>query len=174
MYETFGYMSDLIVHASQHSDLTVEQALSSIVDMNRSSQGQARPQNAAMLQMQQAMNRLPNGAMIGQQGGPEGYMAMSPAMHAGLLAQANGSPHLGGPMGMVQSPVPSHMAPPMAAQQSQQGSASGPSTNASPNMPNKRRRSTAQVKAEDGSEINGTTGKKVKPSPQMNKRAKQS
>jgi hypothetical protein len=173
MYEIFGHMSDLISHASQNSDLSINKALSSVLESYRQPQGQQRPQNPALLQMQQqGINRMPNGPMMVQQSGTEGFMAMSPAMQANILA--NGSPHLAGmanPM-MVQSPASSHMAPPMAAQQSQQGSNSGPSTNTSPHLQGKRRRST--VKTEDA-DINGTGGKKVKQSPQLggNKRGKQ-
>jgi hypothetical protein len=172
-------MSDLISHASQHPELSINQALSTILEAyNKQPQGQPRPTNPALLQMQQqGMNRMPNGPMMAQQSGAEGFLAMSPAMQATMLS--NGSPHLAGvanPMGMVQSPAQSHMAPPMTAQQSQQGSNSGPSTNSSPHLQSKRRRSTAQVKAEDGSDPNGTGGKKVKQSPHIggNKRVKQS
>jgi hypothetical protein len=174
MYEMFGYMNDLISHARDHPELNIQQLLGSVLKTYEQGPGQQKPQNPTLLQMQQqAMNRMPNGPMMGQQAGNEGFMAMSPGMQQNMLP--NGSPHLGGPhpMGIAQSPAPTHMAPPMVAQQSQQGSASGRSTNTSPSMQGKRRRSTAQIKNEDG-EINGAVGKKVKPSPQMNKRAKQS
>jgi len=105
------------------------------------------------------------------------HMAMSPAMQPGMLPNAaNGSPHLsagGNPLAHTQSPVPQHMAPPMQAQQSQQGSTTGASSNTSPNITNKRRRSThAKAKGDDdGTEVNGTVTKKVKPSSQMGKNA---
>jgi hypothetical protein len=177
MYEMFSYMNDLILHAREHPEQPIQQSLGSVLESySKQTPGQQqKPQNPALLQMQQhAMNRMPNGPMMSQQGGTEGFMAMSPAMQPNMLA--NGSPHLGGgphAMGIVQSPAPAHMAPPMVAQKSQQGSASGRSTNTSPSMQGKRRRSTAPIKNEDG-EVNGAVGKKVKPSPQMNKRAKQS
>lgn len=132
------------------------------------------------MQMQQhaAAGRLANGPM------------MSPAMQHGLLPNAagNGSPHLSSmpnPMAMnaanmvgnphTPSPGQSSMAPPMVAQQSHTGSVPGASANSSPGVSGKRRRSTAPVKNEDDGDVNGTTLKKIKPSPQISnsKRGKQ-
>ena len=83
-------------------------------------------------------------------------VAPSPAhVHVGL-------PNKNSPRNMMGSPA---QAPGMQLQQSQHGtSSSGPSTNTSPNINNKRRRPSA-VKTEEENQVNGTQNKTaVKPS----------
>jgi hypothetical protein len=92
---------------------------------------------------------------------------MSPAMANSLLPNGNmSSPHF------TQSHSPSPASHQMVHQQSQSGSSA--SQNTSPNMTNKRRRSTAKMDVDDGGvpEVNGAG--KVKQSPRVggNKRAK--
>jgi hypothetical protein len=158
------WMQDIIVHSKENEYMPANQAMASLV--HTWSAEIPRP----------AMAQMPNGPMMGQRHASENF-TMSPHMHANMVANANGSPHLqgGNPMaGMVglagpQGQAQQHMAPQMVGQLSQQGSAgTGNSSNTSPSLNNKRRRSTAPIKAEDG-EMNGSqTGKKVKQSPQVN------
>jgi hypothetical protein len=147
MNEVIGYMSDLIQHSSISEGLTVEENLAQLMHL---SEEQLQPQT----QMQPNMMRMPNGQM-GMRTASNDFVHMSPALGAQMLSNANGQP----------------MAPHMAAQLSQAGSASGPSTNTSPNIQNKRRRSTAPGIKEEGLDTNGLS-KKVKPSPQMSKKAR--
>lgn len=111
---------------------------------------------------------------------PPNQQFMSPhlanQMFPGALNPAvNGSPHLGGST-HTPSPAMTHMqAPGLVAQHSQQGtnSSAAASANTSPNVSNKRRRST--VKAEDNDAHDGPPQPKVKPSPRLpnnNKRIK--
>lgn len=111
-------------------------------------------------------------------GAPGNFANSSPGMaNMNLPMQANGamngSPHFGNaamPGLQNSSPAPSHMAPPMLPQHSQQGTNSTTvSADTSPQVSNKRRRST--VKTEE--EGIGNEGK-VKPSPRMGKKAKPS
>jgi hypothetical protein len=195
-------MQNIIAYSREHPNLNVPQALDSLVheyQINQNQMPQFSPmpsQQSQMLlqQMQQQAKGMPNGPMMAQRQGSEGFMNMSPAMQAGMLPgnmgnMANGSPHLSsGPNPMVlnagnlignanlSSPAQAHMAPPMVTQHSQQGNAV--SSNSSPNVTAKRRRSTAAgIKGEDhdGVEVNGAGTAKVKPSPRMSnsKRAKQ-
>jgi len=93
----------------------------------------------------------------------------------------HGSPHLQGgllpgqmPGGMgTPSPAQTHMAaPPMMPQHSQQGTnSSAASANTSPQVNNKRRRSTVKMEGDDGG---AEVGHKVKPSPRMPKKPKPS
>lgn len=93
----------------------------------------------------------------------------------GLNPAVNGSPHLGGQT-HTPSPAQAHMqAPGLVAQHSQQGtnSSAAASANTSPNVSNKRRRSTVKTEGDDGPD--GAPTAKVKPSPRMpnnNKRIK--
>lgn len=118
------------------------------------------------------MHQMANGGMHMNPGqrtpgmnGPNQFA--SPAMnHLGLPQQ--GSPHIGG------TPSPAHMQQggiAMVHQMSQGNSnlsgSQGPSTNTSPNVTTKRRR-TSQVKLEDDNasqEVNGAN--KVRPSPRI-------
>lgn len=93
----------------------------------------------------------------------------------GLNPAVNGSPHLSGQT-HTPSPAQAHMqAPGLVAQHSQQGtnSSAAASANTSPNVSNKRRRSTVKTEGDDGPD--GAPTAKVKPSPRMpnnNKRIK--
>jgi hypothetical protein len=177
-------MQELISYSKENPALSFPEAIDSLVQgMKAQNMAQGAMQmpgaHAAMMQhMQQAA--------AGRLNGP---MNMSPAMQHGLLPNvaANGSPHLSNmpnPMAMTAanmagnphtpSPGQPNMAPPMAAQQSLTGSVPGVSANSSPGVSGKRRRSTAPVKNEDDGDMNGTTLKKIKPSPQLaSKRGKQ-
>ena len=108
----------------------------------------------------------------------------SPAAAQLGMPPVQGSPHVGAPT-HTPSPAQNPMAGPvaMAHQQSQQGtntSASGASANASPNVGNKRRRtSTVKLEPDDptpGNEVNGNVAQnnaqKVKASPRVPKRQK--
>ena len=110
--------------------------------------------------------RTPSGP--GQPGGPQ-FMSPSPAMSNNMLPNGalTGSPHL-----MNQSHTPSPASHPMVAQHSQQGSSA--SVNTSPNVSNKRRRSTAKIEGDDGggAEVNGNQKIKQSPRPGTNKRVK--
>lgn len=115
--------------------------------------------------------RTPSGGQHPGQSGMPPNWGMSPAMHNQLLPGhpvANGSPHvIGGGPGAAHTPSPAmaHMqAPGMVAQHSQQGTSStmsGASANTSPNVNNKRRRSTVKVEGDEGG------GEKVKASPRV-------
>jgi hypothetical protein len=147
-------------------------------------------QNPAMQQQhQQQQQQQQPGPQQGQMNGPQaartpgggpymaGPYAASPHMaNLGLPNAMNGSPHMGTPMGLpggsvgahTPSPATSHMgAPGMVSQHSQQGTPIATGTaGASPNISNKRRRST--VKAEDdGADVNGVGAARVKASPRV-------
>jgi hypothetical protein len=151
--------------------------------MQRPQMGMPPNQNPA-LQQQQAHAHAQQGQMNGPPaartpgGGP--YMAApygaSPHMaNLGLPNAMNGSPHMGTPMGVpggsvgahTPSPATSHMqAPGMVSQHSQQGTPIATGTaGASPNISNKRRRST--VKAEEDGDVNGVAPARVKQSPRV-------
>lgn len=180
-------------YSKDHPELSVPDALSALVQSYsaNAANSQAQMNSQAFNQSAPVANgiplnpsgqfqfppgsRTPNGpgSMQQRMTSDGNFITMSPAMQHSLLpgAQANGSPH-GGIMGAhTPSPHQSNMAPPMAPQLSQQGSATGASANTSPNVPGKRRRSTAQgVKAEGddgGGNVNGVGGQKVKQSPRM-------
>jgi hypothetical protein len=148
MNEVIGYMSDLIQHSSMSEGLTVEQNLEQLYNLSE------EPLQQTQQQAQANMIRMANG-QIGMRTVSNDFVHMSPALGAQMLNNVNGQP----------------MAPHMAAQLSQAGSASGPSTNTSPNIQNKRRRSTAPGIKEEGMDTNGLS-KKVKPSPQMSKKTR--
>ncbi|KAF2405004.1 hypothetical protein EJ06DRAFT_8661 [Trichodelitschia bisporula] len=186
-------MRDLMYYTQSHPHLTVTQALSSLVESYPPLPAQANPHMQQQPQQGQQIGYAPNGLPEQfQQFQPgarmphsqamgrhpsEGFV-MSPAMQSSLLpgSQANGSPHMG-QMGLANAHTPSpahvHMAPPMVAQVSQQGSTTGASSNTSPSGGAggvKRRRSTAQVtkmEPDENNEVNGVMPK-VKPSPRMN------
>jgi hypothetical protein len=146
MNEVVGHMGDLIQHSSFHEGLSIPENLQVLVDLGDES---AQPQ-----QQPTTLVRLANGQMAMRTASNE-LINMSPAMQAQMLSNMNGQP----------------MSVPMVTQHSQPGSASGPSTNTSPNLQNKRRRSTAPGIKEEGLDVNGLS-KKVKPSPQMSKKAR--
>lgn len=139
------------------------------------------PQNQAMQPMQGHMVQHGPSQRTPLNGPPQ----FSPAAAHLAMPGVQGSPHLGAP---THTPSPAHnpmMVGPvaMAHQRSQQGTntsgSQGPSANASPNVGNKRRRtSTVKLEVDDATpaaEINGNTqlnGPKVKASPRVPKRQK--
>ena len=159
-------MTSLITHYLDNPNFTPAAAL----DNFNAQQSTARPQG--VMPMHQGMpqpgmpagSRTPSG--MGQPGLPPGQF-MSPAMQNGLLP--NG--HMSSPSLMQQNHTPSPASHAMAHQQSQ--SSNTASVNTSPNVNNKRRRSTAKIDIDDtGGDASGAN--KVKPSPRLggNKRVK--
>lgn len=144
-----------MAHYLEHSNLKPSEALESWNTMisnsnpSMSNPGQSSP---AMQQPNMPPGARPAGP---GQGGP---MFMSPAMANQLLP--NGA--MGNSPGMMHTPSPaSH---PMVKQHST--SSHTASVNTSPNMNNKRRRSTAKIEIDDGGgEMNGAS--KVKQSPRV-------
>jgi len=186
-------MSSLLAYYNSHEELTPAQAMvqwNTVMTNNNpamAQQQQQQQQNLAQqnaLRMQQAGNMQPGQVMqqtppqgmppgartpqnMGQPGLPPNQQFMSPAMANSLLPNGNmSSPH------MMQSHTPSPASHAMVHQVSQGGSSA--SQNTSPNMTNKRRRSTAKIDGDDGGgpDVNGAP--KVKQSPRVggNKRAK--
>ena len=144
------------------------------------------------------INLPPNGVPVGNRTPSMQHMQIpnaqgqfsSPSMsNLGLPMQngipgMNGSPHIANNpglapnMNMVNSHTPSpHQsnmaAPPMVPQHSQQGTnSSAASANTSPNVNNKRRRSTVKMEGDEGGGDSSQGANRVKPSPRMGKKAK--
>lgn len=186
-----GLMEELMIFA-QEKNLRPGHALDQLVSQyEKSGATNTNPQ----INLPPGQAGAPNGMPPGAQGTPRmGSMGMpgqpgfqgSPSVpNMNLPMQANGihsSPHLQGgglipgqmPGGMgTPSPAQTHMAaPPMMPQHSQQGTnSSAASANTSPQVNNKRRRSTVKMEGEDAA---GDGGHKVKPSPRMPKKPKPS
>lgn len=176
-------MTSLMAHYQENPQLNPPQAMHNWVTTMASNPA-LQQQNANQMQVgNMPLNpMIPPGMTPQQQGLPPGartpsstgqlgiqpnHQFMSPAMVAGVLPNGsmNGSPHL-----MQQSHTPSPASHAMVPQHSQ--SSNTASVNTSPNVSNKRRRSTAKVELDGDGEMNGLT--KVKPSPRMggNKRVK--
>jgi len=145
----------------------------SLVNYNRETQQNL--QNVGNPRLQNHMARAANGQVFPNQlnpgmNGPTQFA--SPALaHLGI-PQVQGSPRIGGP---VHTPSPAQNPTaggvPMMHQMSAQGSnlsgSQGPSTNTSPNVSNKRRR-TSTVKMEDDNGSQDAIGvSKAKPSPRI-------
>ena len=183
-----GLMEELMIYA-QEKDMRPNTALDQLVALYEKA-GASNPQ----INLPQGQGATPNGMAPGAQGTPRmGNMGMpgqpgfqgSPSVpNMNLPMHPNGiqgSPHLQGgllpgqmPGGMgTPSPAQTHMAtPPMMPQHSQQGTnSSAASANTSPQVNNKRRRSTVKMEGEDGG---ADPGHKVKPSPRMPKKPKPS
>lgn len=163
-------MVPLISYSRDHPEMSVQQAIRSLVD----TYNQNAQQMGGMPQ-QPGPNGLVQGAF--PPGGVQGPRnpAMAAAMGASPALSNSGLPGSQQANGATPSPMQNHMAPPMAPSMSQTSHASG--SNTSPNVGasgNKRRRSTAAgMKDDDGA--NGMGGPKVKQSPRMasgNKRQK--
>ena len=186
VYETMSSMRELMVHYKENQNLSVGDAMKSWVSQMApmlAQQQQGGPnqqgQNPQMLQqqsMQQGQTvppgvRTPSGT--GPPGAAQNHQFMSPAMaNLGLPGAMNGSPHL-----MQQNHTPSPAGGhPMVSQHSQQGTNSSvaASTNTSPNVSNKRRRSTVKVDNDDpAADVNGAPAKvKQSPRPGNSKRVK--
>ncbi|KAF2689706.1 hypothetical protein K458DRAFT_131405 [Lentithecium fluviatile CBS 122367] len=176
--EMMNNMSSLLSYYDAHEELTPSQAMEQWNNMMATNNP---PQNAMRMQggnmppgqgmQQHPQQGMPPGARtpsgMGQAGLPPNQQFMSPAMANSLLPNGNmSSPHL------MQSHTPSPASHQMVHQQSQSGSSA--SQNTSPNVNNKRRRSTAKIDADDGGgpDMNGAA--KVKQSPRVggNKRVK--
>ena len=177
-----------MAHYQENPNLNPDQALNhwnSMMSQSNPQQGQQNPNqmqgnapgNPQMQQQQQQQQQgMPPGMPPGsrtpqtsvQPGLPPNHQFMSPALQNQLLPNGpmNGSPHL-----MQQTHTPSPASHPMVHQHSQQSNAA--SVNTSPNVSNKRRRSTAKIEGDDGGgDMNGAP--KVKQSPRVgqNKRVK--
>ncbi|KAK7189167.1 hypothetical protein PSPO01_04754 [Paraphaeosphaeria sporulosa] len=177
IYETMNNMTSLMTHYHENPDLTPAAAMENWTREMSAGNPMAQP-DAARMQggmppgqgMQQPQPGMPAGSRtpsgMGQPGLPPNQF-MSPAMQNGLLP--NG--HMSSPSLMQQNHTPSPASHAMAHQQSQ--SSNTASVNTSPNVSNKRRRSTAKIDVDDGGgDANGVP--KVKPSPRIggNKRVK--
>lgn len=172
-----------------------------VASLNPQQNPAGMPQGNQMQQQQQPQINLPPGAPTpgsapgartpqslpmgnpNMQPHPPNQQFMSPHIASlqqfpgGLNPAVNGSPHLGHQT-HTPSPAMAHMqAPGLVAQHSQQGtnSSAGASANTSPNVTNKRRRSTVhKTEVDDGPDGPGPVPK-VKPSPRLpnnNKRIK--
>jgi hypothetical protein len=158
-------MTSLMAHYLEQGDMKPTDALESWNTMmsnnNPAPMGQ-QLQGQIQGQIQgQPSQMMPQGARP-----PGAQMFMSPALTNQLLPPngMNGSPS------MMHTPSPnSHVSHAMVKQQST--SSHTASVNTSPNLQNKRRRSTAKMDLDDGENMNGT---KVKASPRVggNKRMK--
>jgi hypothetical protein len=170
-------MTSLMTHYQDYPNLTPAAAMEHWTREMSTGNPMAQP-NAVRMQgalppgqgMQQPQPGMPIGSRtplgMGQPGLPPNQF-MSPAMQNGLLP--NG--HMSSPSLMQQNHTPSPASHAMAHQQSQ--SSNTASVNTSPNVNNKRRRSTAKIDPDDGGgDVNGAP--KVKPSPRIggNKRVK--
>lgn len=180
-------MSDLIAFA-QEKKLRPEQAMDALVAQYES-QGEANIQ-----QPNSQVHYQPNGVHVGNHTPNMQNLQMphaqavnqfsSPAMPNLNLPMQNGSPHIsnapapGANVNIHTSHSPSpHQgnmaAPAMMPQHSQQGtSSSAASANTSPNVNNKRRRSTVKLEGDEGGAEGGPAANRVKPSPRMNKKGK--
>src|ERR1700739_383918 len=165
MAEVFSAMTPLIQYSQCHPTITPREALEQMV---RENAARALQRSSQMAMAQGNLN--PSLQSPGQRtpglNGPNQFA--SPALaHLGL-PPGQGSPHLGGPV-HTPSPAQNHLAGPVAMvhQQSQQGSnLSGSqvtSANTSPNVTNKRRRTSVKVEDDGGGpEVNGAGANKVK------------
>ncbi|KAF1944249.1 hypothetical protein EJ02DRAFT_464329 [Clathrospora elynae] len=152
-YETINNMSSLMAHYHEQANMMPFEALESWNSMMSNSQ------TAMQIQQGQGQSQGMQPGVRPPGPGQPGPMFMSPALANQLLpngSSMNGSPSL------LHSPSPaSHV---MIKQQST--SSHTASVNTSPNMNNKRRRSTAKIEIDDGGgEMNGAP--KVKASPRV-------
>ena len=109
---------------------------------------------------------LPMQNGIPMNGSPQ--IANNPGLNPGL------APNMNMPNSHSPSPHQGNMAaPPMMPQHSQQGTnSSAASTNTSPNVNNKRRRSTVKMEGDEGGGETNVAANRVKPSPRLPKKAK--
>lgn len=148
-------MTSLMAHYLENHDLKPTEALESWNNM-MSGNNPAMPNPGQSSPAMQHPNMPPGARQVGP--GQGGQMFMSPAMANQLLP--NGA--MGNSPGMMHTPSPASHA--MVKQQST--SSHSASVNTSPNMNNKRRRSTAKIEIDDGGgEMNGAS--KVKQSPRV-------
>ena len=185
-------MSDLMITA-QEKNLRPEQAMAAIIaDVDANGNPQAVNQ-----QGNPQLNLPPNGVPMGNRTPSMQHMQIPNAQGGGQFSSPsmsnlnlpmqngiamNGSPHLANNAGLAPnmnmnshtpSPHQANMAAPsMVPQHSQQGTnSSAASANTSPNVNNKRRRSTVKMEG-DEAVADGNQAARVKPSPRMNKKTK--
>ena len=175
-----------------------EQALEALVQEYQTQGGPAAQQQAQQGNPQ--INLPPNGVPVGNRTPSMQHMQMANAQAGNQysspsvsnlnlpmqngMSGINGSPHIANNAGLAPnmnmanshtpSPHQSNMAAPqMLPQHSQQGTnSSAASANTSPNVNNKRRRSTVKLEGDDGGADGSQGGTRVKPSPRMPKKAK--
>lgn len=185
--ETFFQMEHLFQFSHQNPHLSASEALGQLV----ASFGNLPHQNLNAA-MQSFANQLPPGQRTPGLNGPHQFASPVPGPHLNLpINTTTGSPAtINMSPAMHNHVLQNHLqqAPTsigMVAQQSQQGTntsvgtgSQGTSANTSPNVTNKRRRtSTAKMEIDDGgggngSDINGTGPKgSVQPSPRINSNA---
>lgn len=186
-----GLMADLMVFAQEKKlrpEPAMEAWLSEFGGQNGGQQGNPQinlPPNGIP-----AGNRTPSMQHMQMPNAQGNQFSSSPSVsNLGLPMQngmgvMNGSPSIANNpglapnMNMANSHTPSpHMnnmaAPPMVPQHSQQGTnSSAASTNTSPNVNNKRRRSTVKMEGDEGGGEANTAANRVKPSPRMGKKGK--
>jgi len=160
-----NHMTSLMAHCIENPHLKPSEALESW--NNTMSNNQAALQGSQNPGQQQPQGMQPNMQPGVRPPGPgqPGQMFMSPAMQNSLLPNGSmgGSPHF--------QHTPSPNSQPMMKQHST--SSHTMSVNTSPNMNNKRRRSTAKIEMDDGGgEMNGVQKVKQSPRPGGNKRMK--
>ena len=170
---TFAQMQPLMVFAQQNNTMSGQSALQRYIELNQSSQYQQIQQMNHLNSLAAAQNGNPQMQFPpGPNGFPQGpgFGMRNPNFPNQMVAGNNslgipnanmtGSPHMrpGGSPG--QHGLPPHlqgtpMAAQMVAQQSTQGTnSSAPSSNASPNTTNKKRRMSQQGKP-DGQDVGG-------------------
>ncbi|KAH7117086.1 LIM-domain binding protein-domain-containing protein, partial [Dendryphion nanum] len=170
IYETMNNMTNLIAYYQENPQFNPPQAMVQWNNAMSNSPALAQ-QSQGIMGMQPPQQGMQPGARTPSgPGQPVGPQFMSPAMANSSLLQngsLTGSPHL-----MNQSHTPSPASHAMVAQHSQQGSSA--SVNTSPNVSNKRRRSTAKIEGDDGGGVEMNGVQKVKQSPRVggNKRIK--
>jgi len=194
--EAMSVMADLITYA-QEKRMRPEQALDALVQEYEARGGPAtqQPNQQGNPQINLPQNGIPVGnrtpsmqnmqmanAQAGNQFSSPSVSNLNLPMPNGMPGM-NGSPHIPNNAGLAPnnmnmpnshtpSPHQSNMAAPsMVPQHSQQGTnSSAASANTSPNVNNKRRRSTVKLEGEDGA-ADGSQGR-VKPSPRPPKKGK--
>ena len=178
-------MENLFQFSQQNLQLSPSDALRQLVLSIQNPPQNQMNFNAAM--HQQGLNpsgQPPSGQRTPGFNGPNQFASPAAGAHLSLPMNTTASPAtINMSPAMQNHPLQNHLQqqPPtsaaMAAQQSQQGTntsggtgSQGTSANASPNVPNKRRRpSGVKIEADDmgnGTDLNGTAAK-VKPSPRI-------
>lgn len=183
-------MAELIAFATEKK-LRPEQALEAMVQEYETTGQQPNQQGNPQINLPQngvpVGNRTPSMQNMQMPNAQAGGQFSSPSvsnlnlpMQNGIPGM-NGSPHIANNTGLAPnmnlvnshtpSPHQSNMAaPPMVPQHSQQGTnSSAASANTSPNVNNKRRRSTVKLETEDST---AEGAGRVKPSPRMPKKSK--
>jgi hypothetical protein len=155
--ETMNHMQPLIFFSRERPELSVTQALNSLVESYQNQPPQPQQQTMSNANGIPIQGAFPPGGIHGAVRPPG--MMQSPALSNAGLPQNGATP----------SPHQSNMAPPMAVSLSQTSHGQGSSSNTSPNVGGgKRRRSTVKGDDDGGGGVNGATGGgKVKASPRQ-------